>query len=178
MKKGSINPTLNSYKKLDEEITNLKKNLEDNLDNMNDEISKKAQNVLNKVEHDLNTLREKMYLKIQDLETKLKELNLDNEEEKSNLKKSELVDTITNQIQIKKLESDAEYLQKRKEDLLNIQQISSQVNSLAKEMNQNIHKQDENITEIEENIELVDQNVEKGLLDVKQIADNQNKKKK
>ena len=147
MKKGIINPTLNSYKALDKEITNLKQNLEANLDKMTDEIKQKAQNVLNKIEHDLNSLNQKMYIKIQDLETKSKELNINNDEN-SNLKNSnvEMFDSISNQIQIKKLESNSEFLQKRGQDLLNIQQLASQVNSLAKDMNQNIHEQGENIT--------------------------------
>ena len=90
-----------------------------------------------------------------------------------------MFDSITNQIQIKKLESNSEFLQKRGEDLKNIQQIASQVNSLAKDMNQNLHEQGEMITKIEDNMEEVDKNVEKGLDDIKQIAENQkgNKKK-
>ena len=181
MKKGTITPTIDSYKKLDKEITNLKKNLEDNLDKMDLDIRQKAQNVLTKIEHDLNTLHQKMYTKIEDLEKKSKELNINNEEDYLNTKNSniEMFDSITNQIQIKKLESNSEFLQKRGEDLKNIQQIASQVNSLAKDMNQNLHEQGEMITKIEDNMEDVDKNVEKGLDDIKQIAENQkgNKKK-
>ena len=181
MKKGTITPTIDSYKKLDKEITNLKKNLEDNLDKMDLDIRQKAQNVLTKIEHDLNTLHQKMYTKIEDLEKKSKELNINNEEDYLNTKNSniEMFDSITNQIQIKKLESNSEFLQKRGEDLKNIQQIASQVNSLAKDMNQNLHEQGEMITKIEDNMEEVDKNVEKGLDDIKQIAENQkgNKKK-
>ena len=82
------------------------------------------------------------------------------------------------QIKVNKLESNAHFLENRKKDLLNIQQIAAQVNHLTKEMNENVQKQGEMLDSIEENIQETDKNVEKGLKDIKEISENQKKNKK
>ena len=61
-------------------------------------------------------------------------------------------DLFSGNIQIYKLDNNSKYLVKRREELLIIQQIASQVNSLTKDMIQTFEKQDENINNIEENI--------------------------
>ena len=169
-KKGNITPTIESYKKIDNEITLLKKNLEDNLDSIdNKEIKQKADNVINKINHDLDECRYKMERKILDLESKKRELdalekqnNYDNSNKKNDL--------LSSNIQIYKLDNNSKYLEKRREELLNIQQIASQVNSLTKDMNQTVEKQGENLNSIEENIEEMEKNVEEGHKIIKDIA--------
>jgi predicted nucleic acid-binding protein len=177
-KKGNITPTIESYKKIDNEITLLKKNLEDNLDSIdNKEIKQKADNVINKINHDLDECRYKMERKILDLESKKRELdalekqnNYDNSNKKNDL--------LSSNIQIYKLDNNSKYLEKRREELLNIQQIASQVNSLTKDMNQTVEKQGEQINSIEDNIEEMEKNVEEGHKNIKEIAKAQKANRK
>ncbi len=90
-KKGNITPTIESYKTIDNEITILKKNLEENLLSMeNPEIKQKAQNVINKIEHDLKELSNKMKTKITDLEIKKREFDaLEKDNNNSNINKND-----------------------------------------------------------------------------------------
>lgn len=177
-KKGNITPTIESYKKIDNEITLLKKNLEDNLDSIdNKEIKQKADNVINKINHDLDECRYKMERKILDLESKKRELdalekqnNYDNSNKKNDL--------LSSNIQIYKLDNNSKYLEKRREELLNIQQIASQVNSLTKDMNQTVEKQGEQINSIEDNIEEMEKNVDEGHKIIKEIAKAQKANRK
>lgn len=177
-KKGNITPTIESYKKIDNEITLLKKNLEDNLDSIdNKEIKQKADNVINKINHDLDECRYKMERKILDLESKKRELdalekqnNYDNSNKKNDL--------LSSNIQIYKLDNNSKYLEKRREELLNIQQIASQVNSLTKDMNQTVEKQGEQINSIEDNIEEMEKNVDEGHKNIIEIAKAQKSNRK
>ena len=156
----------------------MKNNLLENIGSINNkDLKQKAENVINKIDHELEDLKKKISRKIQDLEIKNRELNsLENESNSNSNLKYE--DNIMDQIKVNKLESNAYFLENRKKDLLNIQQIAAQVNHLTKEMNENVQKQGEMLDSIEENIQETDKNVEKGLKDIKEISENQKKNKK
>ena len=176
-KKGNITPTIESYKTIDNEITILKKNLEENLLSMeNPEIKQKAQNVINKIEHDLEEIRNKMKSKITDLEIKKREFDaLEKDNNNSNINKN---DDLYGNIKIQKLQNNSKYLEKRREELLHIQQLASQVNSLTKDMNQTVEKQSEDINTIEENIEEMEKNVDEGHKNIIEIAKAQKSNRK
>ena len=177
-KKGQIIPNIKSYNNIENEITLMKNNLLENIGSINNkDLKQKAENVINKIDHDLEDLKKKISRKIQDLEIKNRELSsLENESNSNSNLKYE--DNIMDQIKVNKLESNAHFLENRKKDLLNIQQIAAQVNHLTKEMNENVQKQGEMLDSIEENIQETDKNVEKGLKDIKEISENQKKNKK
>lgn len=156
----------------------MKNNLLENISSINNiDLRQKAEKVINKIDHDLEELKKRISKKIQDLEIKNRELN-ELEEENNKNSNIKYEDNIMDQIKVNKLESNSKFLENRKKDLLNIQQIAAQVNFLTKEMNENVQRQGELINTIEDNVEETDKNVDKGLNDIKEIAQNQKKNKK
>ena len=137
---------------------------------MDNELKQKAENVINKIDNDLDEYRYKMKMKILNLENKKRELDALENDNKYNSNINKKNDYLSENIQIHKLDNNSKYLEKRKEELLNIQQIASQVNSLTKEMNENVEKQGEMINNIEDSIEEMEKNVDEGHRNIKEIA--------